>query len=219
MLDRQNRQLIMDALGRAVDDLVRDLYSTKVDGPSTIQEPEITSRICQRVEDRLDGQRVGDYIFRVIAQSMPDRGPRSLESITGADLFFSLSLDGPEGFDKGLFVQAKHDHNVNRSELLDACDRMEHQAGVKGCYVWIYEQEGVKVFSLHQIRQMRGNTLDGLRPRSVAGLTGRILDCYAGSQNWGIPMGPRRRQVIRDRLQWVRSDNALDVALQRDRRG
>jgi hypothetical protein len=68
----------------------------------------MTSRICQRVEDRLDGQRVGDYIFRVIAQSMLDRGPRSLEKITGADLFLSVSLDGPEGFDKGLFVQAKY---------------------------------------------------------------------------------------------------------------
>jgi hypothetical protein len=31
MLDRENRRLIMDALGRAVDDLVRDLYSGAFD--------------------------------------------------------------------------------------------------------------------------------------------------------------------------------------------
>lgn len=213
MLDRENRRLIMDALGQAIDDLVRDLYSTSVDGPSVVQEPEITSRVCQRVEDRLDNRRIGDYVFRVRAQSMPDRGPRSLEKITGADLLLSVSLDGPEGFDKGLFVQAKYDYNVDREELLDACRRMELQAGMKGCYVWIYGQDGVKVFSPQQIRQMRRNTLEGLRPRSMTGLTGRILDCYAGSQEWGIPAGSNRRQVIWDRLRQVRSDNALDVVL------
>jgi hypothetical protein len=69
-----------------------------------VQEPEITSRVCQRVEDRLDGRLFGDYVLRVRAQSMPDRGPGSLERITGADLFLSVSLEGPDGFDKGLFV-------------------------------------------------------------------------------------------------------------------
>jgi len=213
MLDRQNRLLITEALGQAVDELVADLYTVPVDGPSITQEPEMTSRICQRVEDRLDGQRVGDYIFRVIAQSMPDRGPRSLEKITGADLFLSVSLDGPEGFDKGLFVQAKYDYNIDRGELLDASRRMERQADAKGCYVWVYKKEGVKVFSSHQIRQMRGSTLEGLHPRSMTGLTARILDCYVGTKAWGIPQGPRRRDAVRARLHEVRIDNSLDVSL------
>src|SRR4051812_15608253 len=98
MIDSVNRRLIMDTLGETIDELVSDLYFDAIDAPSVVQEPEITSRICQRVEDRLDGQRVGDYVFRVIAQSMPDRGPRSLEKLTGADLFLSVSLDGPDGF-------------------------------------------------------------------------------------------------------------------------
>lgn len=182
MLDCGNRRLIMDAVGGAVDELVRDLYSDAIDGPSIVQEPEITSRVCQRVEDRLDGRRVGDYVFRVIAQSMADRGPRSLEKITGADLLLSVSLDGPGGFDKAVFVQAKYDRNVDRNELLDACWRMEQHAGTRGAYVWVYEQDGVKVLSPHQVRQMRGNTFEGLQRRSMAGLTGRILDCYAGSR-------------------------------------
>ena len=58
--------------------------------------------------------------FRGIAQSMADRGPRSLAKITGADLLLSVSLDGPDGFDKTVFVQAKYDRNVNRDDLLDA---------------------------------------------------------------------------------------------------
>ncbi|WP_373413559.1 hypothetical protein [Ensifer aridi] len=205
----------MDTLGGAVDNLVRDLYSNATGGLSIVQEPEITARLCQRLEDRLDGQRVGNYVFRVTAQTMADRGPRSLEKITGADLLLSVSLDGPNGFDKALFVQAKYDRNVKREELLEACQRMERHVGTKGAYIWIYEQDGVKVISPHQVRRMRGNTFEGLQRRSMAGLTGRILDCYAGSREWGIPMGANRRQVVEDRLRQVRAQNALDIAMKR----
>ena len=90
---------------------------------------------------------------------------------------------------------------------------MEQHVGAKGAYVWIYAQDGVKVLSVHQVRQMQGNTFEGLQGRSMAGLTGRILDCYAGSRAWGIPMGPNRRQIIQERLRQVRAQNALDLAL------
>jgi hypothetical protein len=200
----------MDAFGEAIDELVQDLYS---DLPSVVQEPEITSRICQRVEDRLNGRRIGDYALEVTAQSMPDRASRSLESITGADLLLSVSLDGPDAFDKTLFIQAKYDRNINRKELIDACDRMEEHVVKEGSYVWIYERDGAKVLSSHQIRRMKGNSFEGLHRRSVAGLAGRILDCNAGSQSWGVPMGVNRRRVIHDRLRDLRSRNALDLAL------
>jgi hypothetical protein len=215
MIDRHSRKLVMNALGAAVDGLVKDLYSETTGGPSMVQEPEITSRICQRVEDRLDGQHIGEYVLRVTAQSMPDRGPRSLEKITGADLVLSVSLDGPDGFDKSLFVQAKYDRNVNREELQEACRQMERHVGQEGTYVWIYEPDGVKVLSSHQIRQMRDNTLEGLSRRSMAGLTGRILDCYAGSQAWGIHASSNRRQIIHERLREVQAKNALDLKLKK----
>ena len=54
MLDSRSRHTIMQRIGRAVDELVHDLYSETPDGISVIQEPEITSRLCQRLEDRLD---------------------------------------------------------------------------------------------------------------------------------------------------------------------
>jgi hypothetical protein len=215
MLDLRNRRQIMDALGMAVDELVQDLYSDAAHGPKMVQEPEITSRLCERLEERLDGQRAGDYVFGVIGLSMPDRGRDSMEKITGADLLLSFSLDGPEGFNKAIFVQSKYDRNVNRNELLDACRRMQHHAGSEGTYVWIYAQDGVRVFSSHQIRRMRGNTFEGLQPRSMVGFTGRILDCYAGTQNWGIPMGPMRdrRRILVERLREVRAQYALDLSV------
>jgi hypothetical protein len=213
MIDKQSRRQIMDALGKAVDGLVRELYSDTKDGVSTVQEPEITSRICQRVEDRLDNRHIGNYILRVTAQSMPDRGSRSFERITGADLLLSVSLDGPDGFDKTLFIQSKYDRNVSRDELQDACDRMERHVGKEGTYVWIYEPDGVKVLSSHQVRSMDGDTIEGLPRRSVAGLTGRILDCYAGSRAWGIRHSSNRRQIIHERLRELRARNALDLRL------
>jgi hypothetical protein len=207
----------MKAIGRSIDTVVSDLYSGSDGGPSVVQEPEITSRICQRMEDRLDGQRLGDYVIRVRAQSMPDRGQRSLERITGADLFLTISLEGPDGFDKGVFVQTKYDRNINREELVDACDRMRQYGGAEGSYVWIYEPSGVKVFSANEISKMHGNSIAGLHSRSASGFTGRILDCYAGSQAWGIPMGPERRQEIERRFRQIRAQNALDLALKKVR--
>ncbi|QND24485.1 hypothetical protein HB774_34400 (plasmid) [Rhizobium leguminosarum bv. viciae] len=142
MLSKENRDQIAETLGKATDDLVADLYSDIVDGVSAVQEAEITSRLCQRLEDRLDNQEVGDYVFRVIAQSLPDRGPNSMERLLGADLFLSVSLDGKDCFDKGVYVQAKYDRNIKRTEIQDACARMRAVAGEVGSYVWIYEPDG-----------------------------------------------------------------------------
>ena len=125
MLDSRSRHTIMQRIGRAVDELVHDLYSETPDGISVIQEPEITSRLCQRLEDRLDKSQAGFYTFRVIAQSLPDRGPHSMEKLFWAYLFMSVSLEGPGGFDKGIFIQAKYDRNIDRTDLKDACRRIK----------------------------------------------------------------------------------------------
>jgi hypothetical protein len=218
MLDDENRRLIMDRLGEAVDELVVDLYSHTEGSVSVVQEAEITSRLCQRLEDRLDNSQAGDYVFRVIAQSLPDRGPNSMEKLFGADLFLSISLEGADGFDKGIFIQAKYDRNINRSELKDACRRMEAIADRQGVYVWVYEPDGVKVLSSHQVGQMKQNSLTGIQPRTMTGFTGRILDCYAGSQAWGIPSTGDRRKMVAERLLEARASNLLDIKLKKDRR-
>ncbi|TAU77934.1 hypothetical protein [Rhizobium ruizarguesonis] len=217
MLDDENRRLIMDRLGGAVDELVADLYSDTAGGVSVMQEAEITSRLCQRLEDKLDNSQAGDYVFRVIAQSLPDRGPNSMEKLFGADLFLSISLDGAAGFDKGIFIQAKYDRNIDRTELKDACRRMEAIADRQGVYVWVYEPDGVKVLSSHQVGQMKQNSLAGVQPRTMSGFTGRILDCYAGSRAWGIPSTGERRKMVAERLLEARASNLLDIKLKKDR--
>jgi hypothetical protein len=166
-------------LSEAVDQLTTDLYSEIVEGVSTTQEAEISSRLCQRLEDKLDGMQAGDYTFNVIAQSVPDRGPKSMEKLFGADIFLSVSLDGPDGFDKGIFIQAKYDRSINKSELADAVAKMQKTAGRRGSYVWVYTPNGVRVFSAKQIEDMQDKYFGGQQSRSIEGFTGRILDCYA----------------------------------------
>jgi hypothetical protein len=213
-MQSEARNAIKNLIGQSIDSLVEELYQPGVP-KRTIQEPEITSRICQRLEDRLNDIRIGGYDLHVIAQSMPDRGKGSLEKITGADLFISFSLDGPDGFDKGIFIQTKYDSNINRGELLDACKRMRKTAGdTSSYYVWIYQADGVRVLSPRQVQQMTGNSLTGLGPRRVAGHMGRILDCYAGSKKWGIPSGADRRQFLARRLRGLSVPNGLDLHLE-----
>ena len=216
MVDRQSRREISKKLGESVDQLTSDLYSEIVDGVSTIQEAEISSRLCQRLEDKLDGMQAGDYTFNVIAQSVPDRGPKSMEKLFGADIFLSVSLDGPDGFDKGIFIQAKYDRNINKPELLDAVKKMKNIAGKRGSYVWIYTPEGVKVFSAKQIEDMKDKFFGGQQSRSIEGFSGRILDCYAGSRDWGIAASdPDRRGSVAAQLRDARAANIVDLHLQK----
>lgn len=215
MIDKHNRKKITEQIGDAVDSLVIDLYSEIIDGVSAIQEAEISSRICQRLEDKLDNSRVGEYTFRVTAQSVPDRGPKSIENLVGADIYLSISLDGDDGFDKGIFIQAKYDRNLKRKELNDACNKMKKTIGNKGSYVWIFKSDGVKVLSANQVKNMEGNSIKGLIPRSVEGFAGRIIDCYAGNRNWGVPASANRRKLAAKKLRESRAANLLDIHLKK----
>lgn len=215
-MDAESRKEISKKLGEEIDQLSTDLYSEVIDGVSAIQEPEISSRLCQRLEDKLDGTRAGNYVFHVIAQSIPDRGPKSMEKLLGADIFLSVSLEGVDGFDKGIFIQAKYDRNVDKGQMQDAVEKMKETAGSKGAYVWIYTPKGTKVLSAYQVEKMSNDALDGLQPRSVEGFTGRILDCFAGSRDWDIS-GPiaNRRELVAKRLREARAQNIIDLWLNR----
>jgi len=215
VLDKESRKKITEQIGDAVDGLVIDLYSEIIDGVSAVQEAEISSRICQRLEDKLHNSQVGEYTFRVTAQSVPDRGPKSIENLIGADIYLSMSLDGDDGFDKGIFIQAKYDRNLKRKELNDACNKMKKNIGDKGSYVWIFKSDGVKVLSANQVKNMEGNSIKDLKPRSVKGFAGRIIDCYAGNRDWGLPASANRRQLAAEKLVESRAANLLDIHLKK----
>lgn len=211
----ESRNKITKCFGNAVNSLVQELYSEKIDGYRDTQEADITSQLSRRLMDTLDNKQVGDYVFRVIAKPMPDRGPNSMEKLTGADLFMTVSLEGQDGFDKGLFIQAKYDQNINRADLKTACSKMAANVGNKGAYVWIYERSGIKVISAKQVEQMQHNNLKDVKPRSAEGFFGRILDCYAGSKKWGISSKGDRRETMNKKLRELRPRNGIDIQLKK----
>jgi hypothetical protein len=217
MLDPLDRKEITHFFGKAIDEIVRELYSDALAGISTAQEPEITSRICQGAEDRLNGRTVGHHRLRVSARSMPDRGPKSVERKTGADLYLSVSLDGEDGFNKGLLIQAKYDRHSNREELIESCEKMAAKFGETSAYVWVYKPNGVYVLSPEQLRNS-DETLATNIPgaRRMSGFAGRILDCYAGNKTHGIRRGPNRKQQIDNLIRELHADNALDVSIEKD---
>jgi hypothetical protein len=90
-------------------------------------------------------------------------------------------------------------------------------AGKTSVYCWIYEPQGVKVISPYQVNQMTENSLVGVVPRSIAGFVGRILDCYAGSKEWGIPTVGNCRQLVATKLRDARAKNILDISLKEAR--
>ncbi len=207
MLQPTIRRYIMTALGEAVDDLVRQRY------PGSSQEPVITSRIGQRLEDLLDGRQVGEYRFHILTQDVPDRGPNSLERLIGADLYLSMSLEGPDGFDKGLLVQTKFDTNLSRAELNEQCRKMK--VHTNSAYVWVYGRNGITVVSADAVSSMMDNTLNGLTTRTASGFFGRILDCNSGSRDLGIaPIGDRFASLER-RLTALRAEHAVDIDIRR----
>jgi hypothetical protein len=219
MLSTENRKLITKKVGGTIDGVVREQYSNPKHGRKFVQEPRITERVCDRLEQQLNERRIGDYTLEVTAESLPDRGPYSAEKILGADIALSVSLDGEEGFDKTLLIQAKYDTEFDRGELVEACDKMEKVAGKKGTYIWIYTPDGVKVVSPYQVRHMRSDAFYGLYHRSPEGLMGRILDCYAGSKKIGIPKSVRdRRRYLQEMLERFRAKNAVDISLRETRK-
>lgn len=141
-----------------------------------------------------------------------------MEKLLGADIFLSVSLEGVDGFDKGIFIQAKYDRNINKEQMQDAVAKMKKTAGSNGAYIWIYTPNGTNVLSAYQVEKMSNDSLDDLQPRSVQGFTGRIIDCFAGSRDWGIS-GPTqdRRALVAGRLREARAKNVIDLNLKRAR--
>jgi hypothetical protein len=139
-----------------------------------------------------------------------------MEKLFGADIFLSVSLEGEGGFGKGIFIQAKYDRNLKREELSQSISKMKVIVGSKGSYVGVYTPNGVEVFSAGQVNGMERRSFGEQRPRAVEGFAGRILDCYAGSRNWGIsaPL-PRRREAVAARLRETRSRNIIDLRLEK----
>jgi len=76
--------------------------------PGISQEPQISSRIGQKLEEAMNGEINLSHEILVVTPDIPDRGPRSLESAIGADVCVGISaFSGGKRQSKEFLTQTK----------------------------------------------------------------------------------------------------------------
>lgn len=168
---------ISRAFGRALDDLVRDRMK------GLTEEPDITSRIGQRLEDRFNGKVLRGYRVGVITETITSHGSKSLEKPMGTDLYFAISVQDELGntTTKGVLVQAKREDKLNRRELAEQCRRM-NMVAKKGAVVWIYSPTGIDVIRSVDVPKHSSPSF------GVGKLFDRVFECELGDRR-KVPNG------------------------------
>jgi len=169
--DSEARAEIARAIGQSLDQLVRERMK------GLVEEPDITSRVGQRLEDQFDHKFLGGYLVRVISETITSHGPKSLEKPMGTDLYFAVSVEDQYGkqTSKGVLVQAKRWDKTDWSDLEEQCRRMR-LITKKGSVVWLYDRAGINVIRSGDISN---KDVDSFR---VTEFFDRVLECEIGDR-------------------------------------
>lgn len=192
--DRVTRDMVADAIRRAVDEVVIEQLHRKA------QEPAINAKVAQSIEMRLSGQMFNGYRVTVKAQDFADRGPRSAESRCGADLYLAIRVDHDFAFmdpiAKGLLVQAKMDPprlykqggiflksiEAEQKRLVEQCEKMLGRTSDRGAFVWYYDRDGAGVVAADEIIAHRRVPAPFLQRKGIGDHFRDILDCFQGDR-------------------------------------
>lgn len=195
--------MVAIAFGTALDELVRD----RMDG--LVEEPDITSRLGQRLEDRFDGQILGGHRVRVISETVTSHGMGSLEKPLGADLYIAISVEDAFGVTttKGVLVQAKRRDRLDGAGLSEQCRRMMHVTR-KGSVAWIYTATGVDVVRATDTTKKVWPVLNANQFFEA------VLKCTLGDLR-RVPSGPfGRRSALKAMLKRMGANNAIWLELE-----
>lgn len=214
VVDPIARNLMAHALGRAVDKAVREHLS------GISQEPQITSRIGQTLEETMDGKSILDHQVRIITQDIPDRGSKSLEKAIGADLYVGISVSaGSKEQTKGFLTQAKISNNLKTQtdfdDLEDDCGDMLKRSNAS--YVWLYEKSGVRVINADRVLNRGSLSPTNLTRRRASTVFARTLECTEGDFDLGLPLvrGTRKKQraALGEMLEGLRVPKGVGVLI------
>jgi hypothetical protein len=189
--DRLTRELIATALREVADSVCRDHFG------GITQEPQITSRIGQALEQRLVGSNFNGYTVEVVTQDFPDRGPGALERRVGADLYVGVRVVSERHvqLSKGMIAQAKKWPWLtpeDRFGVVEQSKRMLERSPAS--YVWVYTADGVGVVNAEKVVERRSRNL--ANRRRLDEVLSEILACNEGDPLRGLPSGqPLRQQV------------------------
>ena len=200
--DLEARKKISDAISSSLDELVRDRMA------GLIEEPDITSRVGQRLEDRFDGKSLEGYRIRVISETVTSHGPKSLEKPMGTDLYLAIESEDDMGHttSKGVLIQAKRLDKIAGSDLVEQCRRM-NLITKKGSVVWLYDKTGIKVARSPDVE--RGS----MAPFGNGEFFNRVLECSIGDKR-KVPNGKfGDRRELRTMLEALGAQNAVWLEL------
>ena len=180
------RDSIAQLFSSAIDDVVREHINR------LSQEPQITSKIADRIEQAAQSWTLGKYKLSARAQDLPDRGPRSLEKPTGTDLYIGIRLEDEKAnykLEKGLLIQSKISTKITTAEhkkLVSQCELMTTRS-TSGSFVWLYDDLGVKVIPANEIAANPGLDARDIFSRNTTEFFRDVLDCFLGDRNlvWG----------------------------------
>jgi hypothetical protein len=208
------RDLIAKALGKATDQGVRE-HLTGIS-----QEPHITSRIGQSLENTLNGKIVLGHRIQIMTQDIPDRGPGSLEKAIGADLYVGISVSsGGKRESKGFLVQAKIGRKLKSKSDYDAleedCEDMLQRSDAS--YLWLYEANGVRVVNAKEVLNRGSRSPNELLRRRASTVFTRTLECSEGDFSLGLPSvagtQKKHRTALGEMLEELRVAKGLSVLI------
>lgn len=183
------RPRALELIKTLVDGVVADCCARHYDGPT--QEHQLTSRLAEALESKLNNISVSGLRLQVTVQELPDRGRSSLERPVGADLYISLGVDaGDQSFSKGLLVQSKWDDvfaGTPDRQLHEQIDKMLSRTPES--YVWAYGSRGISIVPASVAREADGVRDPGHGARTVGDLISNGFACTAGDPNLGLRPG------------------------------
>jgi hypothetical protein len=175
----------------------------------SVEEPDITSRIGQRLEERFDGENLHGYRVRVITETITSHGAKSLEKPLGTDLYFAISVEDEHGEvkTKGVLVQAKRRENLQWPALEEQCRRMT-LVTKKGAVVWVYTPYGIDVIRAVDVPKKRSASF------KTAKLFDRVLKCELGDRR-KVPAGKfGARGALKTMIEALGAKNAVWLDLE-----
>jgi hypothetical protein len=206
---RRQREEIYDRLGEIVDGIVTQASKRHYTAPT--QEHQFSSKIADRLDDRLSGLKIGDTEVSIHVQDFTDKGSGSQEFKTGADLYISVVAESPdETINKGMIVQSKWEVDLRGSgkELMPQVGKM--RARTPSSYVWGYGPAGIAVLPSTAVAPQR---IDRSKEMTVGELIAAGLKCTEGDPQIARDLSLPPLQGLTKRMEELAADIGVAVNL------
>lgn len=205
MIDNiESRRKVAKSIGQSLNELVKEHHM------GLVEEPDITSRIAQRLEDKFNGHFLGGYNIHVITETITSHGPKSLEKPMGTDLYLAFSVKDQLGNQttKGILIQAKRRTKLKWPELEEQCRRM-NMVSKKGSVVWLYDSHGINVIRSPDVSASRSQI-------DLTTMFERVFACEIGDKR-KVPSGSfGNRAKLKEMLSALGAKNAAWLELEKD---